>query len=72
MIRCTLGRRGPFRSIFQRISPFLLAVLVGLIALVVFIHKVLFLPNLMYCLSVLTHGSKLSGLCILVYPSMLL
>jgi TRAP-type C4-dicarboxylate transport system permease large subunit len=38
----------PLESIFKGILPFLLAVIVGLIILVLFPQIILFLPNLMY------------------------
>jgi TRAP-type C4-dicarboxylate transport system permease large subunit len=40
--------RVPLESIFKGILPFLLAVIVGLIILVLFPQIILFLPNLMY------------------------
>ena len=38
----------PLESIFKGIFPFLLAVIVGLIVLIIFPQIILFLPNLMY------------------------
>jgi TRAP-type C4-dicarboxylate transport system permease large subunit len=38
----------PLESIFKGILPFLLAVIVGLIILILFPQIILFLPNLMY------------------------
>jgi TRAP-type C4-dicarboxylate transport system permease large subunit len=38
----------PLESIFKGILPFLLAVIVGLIILILFPPIILFLPNLMY------------------------
>jgi len=38
----------PLEAIFKGILPFLLAVIVGLIILVLFPQIILFLPNLMY------------------------
>jgi len=38
----------PLESIFKGILPFLLAVIVGIIILMIFPQIILFLPNLMY------------------------